>query len=216
MPTSPSGRSSTLPAMSADLSGEITAAATAVLAVFAIVTAVLVYLAFRKQSRAIRAIEKQVADQQEVTRQHGELLKLQSGQLDLHRQQFDQQAAERRRTQASCIFIWTETNHGPGDIRERYAFSPAVVETIMWHIKNSSEQPVFDLAVTWYRGTEPAGQTDRFPIFMPGQQTDYQHTASYKPQQADRFRAVLRFRDAAGVHWRLRQGGYLDEEPVTA
>jgi hypothetical protein len=57
----------------------------------------LAYLAFRKQSRAIRAIEKQVADQQEVTRQHGELLKLQSGQPDLQRQQFDQQAAERRR-----------------------------------------------------------------------------------------------------------------------
>jgi hypothetical protein len=202
--------------MAADLSGEITAVATAVLAVFAIATAVLAYLALRKQSRAIRAIQKQVADQQEVTRQHGELLKLQSGQLDLQRQQFDHQAAERRRAQASCIFIWTETSHGAGDTRERYAFSLAVIETIMWHIKNTSERPVFDLAVTWYQGADPVGETDRFPIFMPGQQTHYQHTASYRTQPPDRFVAVLRFRDAAGVHWRLRQGGYLDEEPVTA
>jgi cbb3-type cytochrome oxidase subunit 3 len=39
--------------MSSDLSAEITAIATAVLAVFAIVTAVFAFLAFRKQSREV-------------------------------------------------------------------------------------------------------------------------------------------------------------------
>jgi hypothetical protein len=62
--------------MSVDLSGEITAIATAVLAVFAIVTAVFAVLAFLKQSREVRAIERQVTDQQELTQQQGELLKV--------------------------------------------------------------------------------------------------------------------------------------------
>jgi hypothetical protein len=75
--------------MSADLAGEITAVATAVLAVFAIVTAVFAFLAFRKQTEEVRAIERQVTDQEELTRQQAELLKVQSGQLELQRQQLD-------------------------------------------------------------------------------------------------------------------------------
>jgi hypothetical protein len=49
--------------MSADLSGEITAIATAVLAAFAIITDVFAFLAYRKQSQEVRAIERQVRDQ---------------------------------------------------------------------------------------------------------------------------------------------------------
>ena len=72
--------------MSVDLSGEITAIATAVLAVFAIVTALYARQAFRKQSQKVSAIERQVKDQQELARQQAELLKIQSGQLELQRQ----------------------------------------------------------------------------------------------------------------------------------
>jgi hypothetical protein len=57
--------------MSVVLSGEISAIAIAMLALFAIVTAILAYLAFRKQSREVRAIERQVTDEQELTRQQG-------------------------------------------------------------------------------------------------------------------------------------------------
>ena len=49
--------------MPVDLSGEISAVATVALALFAIVTVMLAYLAFRKQSREVRAIERQVIDQ---------------------------------------------------------------------------------------------------------------------------------------------------------
>jgi len=94
--------------MSVDVSGEVTAIATSVLAFFAIVTAVFAVLAFLKQSREVRAIERQVTDQQELTQQQGELLRVQSGQLELQRQQFADQLAERRRAQVSCVFIWIE------------------------------------------------------------------------------------------------------------
>ena len=63
--------------MSVDLSSEITAIATAVLAVFAIVTAVFAVRAFRRQS-------KEVSDQ-------AEMLKVQSRQLDLQSQQLNDQ-----------------------------------------------------------------------------------------------------------------------------
>ena len=79
--------------MSLDLSGEITAIATVVLAVFAIVTAWYARGAFLKQSQEVRAIEQQVKDQEEVTRQQAKLLEIQGGQLELQRQQFDEQRA---------------------------------------------------------------------------------------------------------------------------
>ncbi len=99
--------------MSSDLSGEITAIATAVLAVFAIVTAIYAVRAFRKQSEEVSAIERQVKDQQELTRRQAKLLEIQSGQLELLRQQFDDQLAERRRAQASRVIFWTETGNDP-------------------------------------------------------------------------------------------------------
>jgi hypothetical protein len=80
--------------MSLNLSGEITAVATAVLAFFAIVTPFYAVRAFRKQAQEVRAIEQQVKDQEELTRQQAELLKIQSGQLELQREQLgDQRSA---------------------------------------------------------------------------------------------------------------------------
>ena len=61
--------------MPVDLSGEITAIATAVLAVFAIVTAWYARRAFLKQSQEVSAIERQVKDQEKLTSQQAELLK---------------------------------------------------------------------------------------------------------------------------------------------
>ena len=74
------------------VAAQITAIATAVLAVFAIVTAVFAFLAFRKQSREVRTLQLEAEHQQELIRQQGELLTLQSGRLDVQRQQLaDQQ-----------------------------------------------------------------------------------------------------------------------------
>lgn len=71
--------------MSLIFATQLTAVFTAFLGVGAIVTAVLAYLAFRKQARAVAAIERQVSDEQELTRQQAELLKVQTGQLEVFR-----------------------------------------------------------------------------------------------------------------------------------
>lgn len=69
----------------------LTAIGTAALAVFAIVTAILAYMAFRKQAQEVRAIERQVADEQELTRQQAKLIEIQSGQLEALRGQLEEQ-----------------------------------------------------------------------------------------------------------------------------
>src|SRR6266567_3502640 len=74
--------------MSSDLSGEITAIATAVLAAFAIVTAVVAYMAFRRQTEEVAILQQQMKEQQEV---------------------FAREARERHRAQASRVFISLES-----------------------------------------------------------------------------------------------------------
>ena len=59
--------------MSLNLSSEITAIATAILGVGAIVTAILAYLAFRKQTQEVGILQQQMREQQEVlAREAGE------------------------------------------------------------------------------------------------------------------------------------------------
>ena len=69
----------------------ITAVATAVLAVFAIVTTAYARKAFLKQSQAVVAIEQQVSDQKDVTAQQAELIEIQSDRLEVLRAQLDDQ-----------------------------------------------------------------------------------------------------------------------------
>ncbi len=71
--------------MSSDLSGEITAIATAILAVFAIVTAMFAFLAYRKQSQEVVTLV----------------------------QQNEREADERRRSQAALVFIGVTPNEAP-------------------------------------------------------------------------------------------------------
>ncbi len=133
--------------MSLIFATQLAAIATAVLAAFTIVTAWYARRAFLKQAQEVRAIEQQVQDAQELTKQQAELLKVQAGQLELQRLQFDEQrqvnarqaevsdlqaaelreslderkreAYERRRAQASRVFIEEE--------RHSYISDPSVI-----------------------------------------------------------------------------------------
>jgi hypothetical protein len=63
---------------------------TLVLAMFAVVTAWYARKAFREQSREVAAIEQQVKDGRELAERQADLLKVQSGQLELQQRQFDE------------------------------------------------------------------------------------------------------------------------------
>src|SRR5258708_38357055 len=77
--------------MSLLLATEITAVATAVPAVGAVVTAILAGLAFKTQAQQVKLLARQLDDQQILTRQQSEAILLQFQQLDVNRKQLEQQ-----------------------------------------------------------------------------------------------------------------------------
>ena len=79
--------------MSMIAAAQWTAVATIALAVFAVVTAVFAFLAYRKQSKELRSIEAHMTDLRDWAGQETELLQVQFGQLDVLRQQFEEQRA---------------------------------------------------------------------------------------------------------------------------
>jgi hypothetical protein len=111
----------------------LTAIATLALAVGAIVTAVLAYFAWRKQSREVTAIEQQ---------------------LDLQRQEFDTKRTEARRAQASRVFFWTDSRTDDEDYPRGLApgmkLGPSRV-VITAHIRNASDLPVFSVRIAAYQ-----------------------------------------------------------------
>jgi hypothetical protein len=178
------------------------AIATTVLAAGAIITAWFAGLALRKQSIELGNMEEQFAAQRL--------------QLKLQQEQFDQEAEDRRRAQASRVFIWTEERTSPMTQAQRESLGPALREAAAVHVKNSSQQPIYDLTISWYQGTAPWGEPDRIPVLLPDKQAD--RTRAYPedlPPSVDLglFGAVARFRDAAAVHWLLRPDGRLEDDP---
>ena len=222
--------------MSLIFATQLTAIATAVLAVFAIVTAFYARQAFRKQSQEVSAIERQVKDQQELSRQQAELLKVQSGQLELQRDQFDDQrkatasqakvlklqadelreslavrqraAEEQRKAQASKVFIVEAEG------LSRPPSGPPPVPFVVARAVNSSDQPVYDVEFYWRRGSASHGEPNPEPlgILMPGEREEKSRDFPSDTNMAVSG-AILRFRDAAGVRWIRRPDGALSEQP---
>lgn len=106
---------------------QITAVATAVLALFAIVTAAFALLAFLKQSQELKIIREQAQDGRALIEQQRDMLDVQSGQLKIQQAQLDDQRElsaeqvkvlqlqeedlrsslqERLRAQASRVIVW--------------------------------------------------------------------------------------------------------------
>jgi hypothetical protein len=222
--------------MSLIFATQLTAIATAVLAVFAIATAWYARRAFLKQSQEVAAIERQVKDQQELTMQQAGLLKIQSGLLEVQRQQLDDQrnanvgqaevlklqadelreslaarqraAEEQRKAQASKVFIAEDqgTYLPPS--------GPPPVPTANARVVNSSDQPIYEADFYWRRGSASRGEPNPEPlgIIMPGGQVvrgrDFPPDTNMAVSGA-----ILRFRDAAGVRWIRRPDGGLSEHP---
>jgi hypothetical protein len=155
--------------MSDIFAAQLAAVATAILALFAIVTAWYARRAFLKQSREVAAVERQVADGQEVARQQAELLRVHSGQLELQRRQFERDQDERRRSQASRVFVWTERGY---DERFPDATASGDHDTLTVYVTNTSQQPVYDLAISWHLGDAPweTDGKDEESVLMPGSQ----------------------------------------------
>lgn len=154
----------------------LTAVATLALAIFAFITAIFAVLAFLKQSREVRAIERQVIDEQEVTSQQAELLKVQTGQLEVLRAQLEDQrkasvtqaevlqlqaaelreslterkreAEQRHRAQAAAVFIAQEFRPKNNIIPGTNFISTEPL--VAAYVRNTSNQPIYDVSLYWY------------------------------------------------------------------
>lgn len=169
----------------------LNAFATLALAIFALVAAILAGLAFRRQSQEVQAIEGQVGGMQELTRQQGDLIKIQArqlealqGQLEEQRKAGDAQAQvlalqaaelqeslkERKRQaelgrgdQARRVFL-TEGRFGGRKARGQAGNVPApgaAPPSVTAIVYNTSAQPIYDAQLRWHDG--PAGLEDPEP-----------------------------------------------------
>jgi hypothetical protein len=188
--------------------------ATVVLAVGAVITARLAWMAYKKQAQEVKAIEQQVTDQRELTTKQGELLAVQADQLKLQQQQFDQQEQDRRQDQANRVFMWVETETDQRLSQAVRASLPGVYLAVNVHVKNTSQQPVYGLSVNWRKGTAPWDEPEYLAVLMPGLESVFVHPIPDDlPASVDRsiFSAVVIFRDRAQRWWRIWPDGRFEE-----
>jgi hypothetical protein len=216
----------------------ITAVATAVLAVFAIVTAWYARKAFLKQSQEVRAIEEQVSDQKNLTGQQAELIQIQSGQLEALREQLeDQRQANARQAevfdlQASELRESLEERKQDADERKRAQaeevtawFALTSGKTFAAIIRNASELPVLDVrtffhyvAEKWQAGDwDPqmlGGPVERIRVLPPHQDRQVaipENIWSQMTEVSDNNYVVsIEFTDAAGNRWERDPRGALN------
>jgi hypothetical protein len=201
----------------------VTAVATAMLAVFAVVTAIFAIKAFGKQSQEVRdqaamlkvqsdqlaAQRDQLRDQQALNARQTEVLELQAHELRESLDARKRQADERRRTQAEQVFTRVDRPGAtPADIPGGASYQIAV------HVKNASAQPIRGVMFTWYRGHSFWGEPETVPYLMPGDE----HSAARRlPDDLAGnidlriFGATVMFRDRAKVLWRIKPDGSLVE-----
>lgn len=187
--------------MSEIFTDQLTAVANVVLAVFAIVTAVLAGAAFRKQSREVRAIERQ---------------------LDIQREDFDTRRAEARQAQATRVFLWREIRPAEGFPQPTGTFTPSQV-VVTAHIRNASDLPIFsvEIGANHYvdeQVNELWGEPERIEILLPGETRDFPRTRDIPDQYVwvDYLVGdpvlIASFRDNAGTRWIVGSQGTLRED----
>jgi hypothetical protein len=180
------------------LSTQITAIATAVLALFAIAATVVARMAFRKQSQEVKILEVQQKEQNEFNKRQVAVLQLQAQELSASLEERRTNREEQHRAQATRIFIWEDRQF---------------VGNVIAHVKNSSAQPIYEIAITWQEGSKFRGE-DQFdqPYLLPGEERI--SPSAINAQNVNNLanlNAFLMFRDAAGTYWRTYPDGILKE-----
>lgn len=152
----------------------LTAIATVVLAVFAIVTAWYARRAFLKQSQEVAAIEQQV---------------------QLQREQSGREQTDRRRAQASLVYMSIEPRPHVGNLQD---MRDAVC------VYNTSKQPVYEITLML------GNQADqRRPMLLPGETQVWDGLGT--AYATGRRPLYIAFRDSAGIRWLRRPDRDLTE-----
>jgi C4-dicarboxylate-specific signal transduction histidine kinase len=165
--------------MSSDLSAEITAIATVALAVFAFAAAILATLAFRKQTQEISLLQ----------------------------QQMEEQASERRKDQASRVYLSLIETRPENAIRYE--------ATVM----NTSEGPIYDADLVWFPFGRHLKRHDEMGVLMPGDRKILQQVYNAADvegvSRAASLAVAVQFRDAANITWKRDLNGDLSGSDPT-
>jgi hypothetical protein len=198
--------------MSLIFATQLTAMATAVLAVFAIVTGIYAVRAFRKQSQEVsdqaemlRIQSEQLAEQRKVNAEQIRVLALQAAELRESLEERKREAEQLRSAQASRVWIALTAADYKSMVSDA-AKAPRLDVTVV----NSSEQPLYDAELHWYSASESHDAPSVQPLgtVLPGEKV---RRDSPFPPRAVMFHcsAVLTFRDASGVNWARTADGAL-------
>lgn len=161
-------------------------------AIAGVVLAIGVITAAWFARKAFNVLSAHLAAQHELTAQLAEALQLHGRELQIT-------IDELRRAQACKVFIDLD--------RSGSRVSTAV--------RNSSDQPVYDLYLIWQLGTVRLGKPDRLARLLPGDQVCFERGSEAAdgdaPADATAINAFLTFRDSAGVRWTVREDGTLSD-----
>jgi len=209
--------------MSLLVATQITAVATAVLAIGAIVTAILAGLAFRKQAQEVQLLGRQIEDQQILSAQQGQAIALQSEQLALNRKQLAEQQRdlsqrarilERQQANAIDLVVWPT------------GFFPDAPNVCTAMISNGSDRPIREVRcrielgekrdphfMTWLgvridHDWEKRGMWERFgdqgsdsPIMRPKSTHGFEF--AFGREVIRPWAISVRFTDDADLHWHI-------------
>jgi hypothetical protein len=148
----------TLPLMSFPDWGDVPTWVAAGAASVAFVGAVLAY---RAQAAALKTQRDQFADQQEANSKQAEVLDLQAQELRASLKRLEDEAAEKRSEQARQVFIKVDRTAR----RESMSSTAWLMRAL---VRNASHAPIYDLHVSWHKGTAPLDQADSLGTLMPG------------------------------------------------
>ena len=189
-----------------DLSAEVTAIATAVLAAFAIVTAYYARKAFLKQSQEVsdqasmlKVQSDQLEQQRKINAEQTKVLELQARELQESLAERKREAEARRSAQASQVSLAVKML-GFGSFQEGMHGGPLLEATAV----NASErqQPIYNTKLYWYCGQEGYGSPNPEPLGTVLNWERESRRREFSPEaDPGACGAFLTFRDAAGVDW---------------
>lgn len=194
--------------MSLEVATWVTAVATVVLAFGAYATTVLAIRAFKQQGKEVsdqaellRIQSEQLAEDRKINAEQIRVLTLQAEELKQVAGDRERDAQERHRAQALQVYTW-ETREG------------AEPTEIVAHVRNTSQQPIYDVQLHWWPEPDPNDTDDEetsatlIGDLMPG--TEYNEPADELGPYAC---SAISFRDRAGVWWQTMPNGRLKELP---
>lgn len=211
----------TLSAMSEIFAAQLTAVANAVLAAFAIVTAGLAFLAWRKQSREVSdqaemlgLQRRQLEAQREDSARQAGVLELQAADLRESLKERERDAQERREGQAASVAAWFAEGQ------------PLAWGDDPWGAtaRNASALPVYDIRAGFYCIDEPVRglgwtsvacgtSTEMLRVLPPGETYHFFIPLDVRSQRtecsADVYAVGITFTDAAGNRWERDPRGTL-------